>query len=846
MAVAAVMGAVSATTATLAGTAIGASFFTHFLITTAMGAALNALSPKPSVGTGGYSIAGESGAALDHQIIYGKTKVGGVRVYDSTTGTNNLYLHRILAFAGHEINSYEQIYLNDELVTIDGSGNVTSPTRYSGYVRIKRYYGTTTQSADANLISDTATLTDGKWTTLHTLTNIAYIYVRFKYNSDVFPNGVPTLSAVIKGAKVYDPRTGLTAWSDNPALCLRDYLTKGYGLSVDTSRISDTHFTTAANICDQSVTTTITGTTTTVTENRYTCNGAFLTSYSPNQIISDLITSMGGLFWYSGGFWKTKAAAWTSPVKTLTQDDLRSGVSVSTRHSRRDNFNSVKGTFRGLESDWQEADYPTVKNQLFLDDDNGLENIADYSLPFTSSSITAQRIAKVFLYRNREQISVSASWGLKAFSIEVGDIVNLTLDRFGWSSKPFEVLSWTFGLTNGLDIQVNLELREISQGVFQDVDGSAFELNNTTLPSPYLVPSVGINPSLTSKSINESLVNVLQISVTADPDAESNIKQVEAQYKLTSSSSWISVGTGDLGLFEVLNIQDGTYDIRARATNYFDVKGAWQQYSSFIVSASLIPPQDITDFTANLHGGSATFQWTPVADTDLSYYKIRQAIEETGAVWANSVVYADKVSRPGNSITLPAKPGTYMIRAYDKTGNASSNFDSAVIPVTALETYTTNLTRTESTTFTGTKVNCSVVGGTLRLTTYTSAPSTGVYTFSTYVDTGAVRKVRARVDMALTRYDNSPNLFDSLSGNFDSLLGLFDDLTGGTNDDDINVVTFISTTNDNPAGTPTWSAYKEFKSGDFYGRAFRFAVTLKSSGDGITPAISSLVARVSY
>ena len=53
---------------------IGASIFTHFLVTTAMGAALNALTPKPNVsGAGGYTLQGQSGAALDHQIIYGET-----------------------------------------------------------------------------------------------------------------------------------------------------------------------------------------------------------------------------------------------------------------------------------------------------------------------------------------------------------------------------------------------------------------------------------------------------------------------------------------------------------------------------------------------------------------------------------------------------------------------------------------------------------------------------------------------------------------------------------------------------------------------------------------------------
>ena len=69
------------------------------------------------------------------------------------------------------------------------------------------------------------------------------------------------VTAVIKGKKVYDPRTSTTAWSDNPALCcMRDYLTSGkegtnttiynYGLSEDIESVDDDLVTIAANVCD--------------------------------------------------------------------------------------------------------------------------------------------------------------------------------------------------------------------------------------------------------------------------------------------------------------------------------------------------------------------------------------------------------------------------------------------------------------------------------------------------------------------------------------------------------------------------------------------------------------------
>ena len=114
-----------------------AMFTTQFLVYAGLGIAMSALAPKPKdisnfggKSNRGYNVT-QTGSALDHQVIYGKMKTAGVRVFDGTTGTDNVQLHRVLAFAGHEIESFEQIYINDEVATIDGSGNVTSPSRYS-------------------------------------------------------------------------------------------------------------------------------------------------------------------------------------------------------------------------------------------------------------------------------------------------------------------------------------------------------------------------------------------------------------------------------------------------------------------------------------------------------------------------------------------------------------------------------------------------------------------------------------------------------------------------------------------------------------------------------------------
>jgi len=230
----------------------------------------------------------------------------------------------------------------------------------------------------------------------------------------------------------------------------------------------------------------------------------------------------------------------------------------------------------------------------------------------------------------------------------------------------------------------------------------------------------------------------------------------------------------------------------------------------------------------------------------LSFYRVRHAVEMTGATWANSTTAIDKVSRPASFAALPTRPGTYMVRSYNKFGLSSTGYASATIQADVVPSYTTTLTQTDSPTFGGTKTDCSVTSGELRITDPSTAPSTATYDFSAYIDTSSVRKVHVRIDANVNRFNTSSGLWDDLPGLFDDLPGLFDDFTGSTQFADTNLVFYVSTTEDDPAGSPSWSSYQQFRAGEFYGRAFRFRVVLKSTSGNVTPSIDGLTALVEY
>ena len=444
---------------------------------------------------GGYNV-NRRGAALHHQVIYGQTKVGGVVVFDDAGGTNNEDLSRVIAFAGHEIEAFEKIYLGQYELTLSGDSVTSaqqidangdpvgsSTTKFNNYIKVRQVLGDHTTRFDQGN-QGTFSNFSSKWTTSHKLLGIAHLAIIFTYADDVWDEGLPEVTALVKGKKVFDPRTSTTAWSANPALLVRDFLTDGvYGLGEDAANIDDTRISTAANLCEEDVDVTDPDNPPAViTADRYTANGAFTTSQAPVDVIAQLMTSCAGYLWYAQGKWRIKAGSYVAPTITLEDDDLRSPLSVATRHSRRDNFNTVRGTYRGPKTNYQFTDYPAVTASTFLAEDNNEESVMDLALPFTDTPEEAQRLANIALEKNREQITVTASFGMKAFELQVGDNVNITNSRFGWTNKLFEVVAWSLSF-EGYELLVNLVLRETTNVVydeFQDVSG--FLSNNTDLP----------------------------------------------------------------------------------------------------------------------------------------------------------------------------------------------------------------------------------------------------------------------------------------------------------------------------------------------------------------------------
>ena len=84
--------------------------------------------------------------AAPQDFVYGKVRKGGVVTFAEATGTDNVFPHQIIVLAGHEVNSIGDIYINDQLATLDGeyvttAGSGSEQTHWDRKIRIRKHKG---------------------------------------------------------------------------------------------------------------------------------------------------------------------------------------------------------------------------------------------------------------------------------------------------------------------------------------------------------------------------------------------------------------------------------------------------------------------------------------------------------------------------------------------------------------------------------------------------------------------------------------------------------------------------------------------------------------------------------
>jgi hypothetical protein len=818
-------------------------------------------------------------------VVYGRRQVGISRVFVESSGSDNQYLYMagvLCEGGGYGIESIDEIYINDKLVTWSGAldhavvrtvdGTDANYYKSESLISVQAFTGLDNQTVSSLLDESTS------WDSDYKLSNVAYVAFKFKWNQDAF-NSLPEIRVTLKGNKIYDPRLDSTKggsgshrentastweYSNNSSLVLLDYLRNArYGKGLPTSAFETNYesFKTSADKAEIQVTPYVGGD----TVNLFETNAVVPTEDKVIDNVRELLNPMRAIFNYTQGKYFLIVEDADTSVFSLNTDNIIGGIKIY-GEKKNTKYNRIIGTFVNPDKEWQsdtisfppydDSALPSAdQHATLLAEDNGTLLEGNFDFKFITSPYQAEELCEIILKRSRNALSIELMATSQALNLTIGDIVDITYPTGGFSAKPFRV----YGLSINTNNTVGLKLIEHQDNFYTwGSKAQAPTISDTVLPNPFNVSppsSVTLDDQLIAYN-DGTVIVALDIAIGASPDSFVDYYQVE--YKKSSETNYQIHGQGTGLNQRVLNVIDQeTYNVRVKAVNSLGVSSTYVTTTRTIIGA-IAPPQDVQDFACNIINQDAHLSWSPVSDLDLAYYQIRYSTLTSGADWQNSVSLVQKIARPATSVTVPARNGTYLIKAVDKLGNFSSNATLVVTNLVGIGNFNAIVTQTESPSFTGTTFQAIVIDNTLKLDSselFDSATgdfedtdrlfdsgvasydlySYGTYEFANIIDLGL--KYTSRVTASITQTaDNLDDTFDSTAGLFDDTPSNFDGDTPANCDAHLE----IATSDDNV----TYTSFRNFVIGDYSARYLKFRVYMSSKDLASTPVISELSVTV--
>lgn len=895
-----------------------------------------------------FTVSGES-APLP--AVYGKQMLGGVATSrkiatgfsetsstedtlfatglgtDTITGTKSEFLHVQYALCQGGIEGVQGMLVNG-LTYDDGS---------AGFQHRIRIYNDTLSSAPS-------THTAMGFPSTNLFTGAASSTATYRLNRDDYNyNGEPQVQFLTKGRKVraVELNTGVYSlastyvYSNNPALVLIDYLTNAeFGRDLPVAKLDLESFYNTAAVCDTVVTSgrsiggLVNGGAGTRDIPLYECNITLDTEATIRENIERILETMGfaEMMWSPEGKYRLTLDYPTTLAETnalipsthvFTDDNiLRDDVSLSWL-SASERSNQATVNFMNEHEDFKEDSmtWPvfgsTVYN-TYLTEDNQQPlrknlQVAGITDPYHALARAEQEVRK-----SRELFTIEFTADKQALSVEIGDLIKLTLSTSGLTDEVFkvnamevradmsvkisaysfshEMLAWNVNddiayatrptydftvddptsvaytaTTSALDVNsigylswVNpVEGASTAVVTYTTADTTTpvklAETSGTSLPI-YPRADWADGETVTFKVRIKSPLGKMSTGVTAvaavnyTPASPTTGAVTEALYqtntaagvKARASLSWEHTGAGvtpvhyrveyyrdeDGSTYAHLdNVTDtdyifndvraGNYHFRVTAISGLLYNSVPLVFTSEVTGLTAVP-SDPTGFTGTVQSTGIILSWTKPTDLDVlfgGHTQIRFA-RDTGTApnWPDAQVLINQVDGNATSKSVPFTSGYFLIKHFDSTGNESATAQTFLNDFAG-----TNFNQVadvdEAPTFGGTKTGCTVVGSELHID---AGVASMTYEFTDAIDLGEAVEVTLSPDFVARSYDNVPV----------SSYALISALTNFAGRDNSGSVNFeVRTTDDDPTGTPTWSAWEPLIAGFYNNRAFEVRVT---------------------
>ena len=327
-----------------------------------------------------------------------------------------------------------------------------------------------------------------------------------------------------------------------------------------------------------------------------------------------------------------------------------------------------------------------------------------------------------------------------------------------------------------------------------------------------------------------------------------NTNDFQIKYKINNDNFTTLITTSPSITLRALRA--GTLTVQVLARNYLG-KQSTIAPATFTLAGKTARPGDVQNLSIEpINANSARLRWDQTVDLDVKVngrvqIKHSSLTDGTGT-WPNSVDLIPSVAGNSTETVVPLVEGEIFAKFEDDLGNKSVNATSVLVDFPDAIGRIPIQTRREDQDdppFQGTKTNCFfnvdqdalVIDGDGELDDQTNFDainsfdylgdifSSAEYQFANTLDLGAVFSLDMKRRFVTSAF--YPN--DTVDART-ALIDTWNDFDGGQGDA-VNAKLYVRRTNDDPSGSPTYSAWQEFIAGTFKGRAFQFKAELTSN-----------------
>ena len=521
---------------------------------------------------------------------------------ESTANTKNHsdYLHRLDVWCQgpvHSIGNYK--------IDKDKTGHARFSNGSKAWARILTKHGNPNQTMFSALRSNHGAITSSM-----KAQDLAWSWCRFYYKPDDPEfQGEPNITAEIQGLKVWDPRTHLNsptvkAWSDNPALCLLDYLLADYGRALSVNDVDIPSFIAAANSCDTmvdlpdeptaqesiSIYDPETGTMISIpvggffpgyrngqpanSRKRYTTNIVLESDNSTIDNCQELLKTMKGSLPFINGKYRLMMEEEGISVMSFSNDNIIGGVNLGwADRSKRLNRATIKfpNENKGYQDDtvsWPAAG--SALHQAYVSADNDDELHSEFELIGVTDMYQARDMAEFAVRDSRSQEYITFKTQPQAMALDVGDVITVSNDALDIVNKLYRVRETSMNADLTVTVKGQIYDATIYPWSVGDEAAEAAALNMT--PSLFDQPAAMVNVAATTATrLNDDGTAHTDATVTWDelPTGTSAVECIEVGYKLNAESvyTW-AILPADTESHTITGLQDvQLYNIAVRYRN---------------------------------------------------------------------------------------------------------------------------------------------------------------------------------------------------------------------------------------------------------------------------------------